>query len=218
MKKILIVDDDAHFRSSLVQIMNDAGYQNDEAASCSEALTKATEGDYDVILLDMFMPGGSGADCLVELRKNNPRSAVIVITAFSAIKSAVDVIKKGARDYLAKPFKIEDLLLTIKRVLEETHFEKRVEKKEFHLILSALSNPVRSEIVRLLQMRKNARLMEIGKELGMDDRATVHFHMKKLEESGIVEHDKENSYSLTIFGELARECLKILETHLSSAV
>jgi len=216
MKKILIVDDDAQFRSNLAQILNDAGYQNDTAASCGEALTKAEAGDYDVILLDMVMPRGSGAGCLVELRKNNPRSAVIVITAFATVKDAVDVVKKGASDYLAKPFKIEELLLTIKRVIEETQFEKRAEKREFHHILSALSSPIRSDIIRLLQMRKHARLVEIAKELGMDDRAKVHFHLKKLEESGIVEHNNENIYSLTLFGELTRECLKILETHLSA--
>lgn len=218
MKRILIVDDDAQFRSYLVQIMNDAGYQNDVAASCGEALTKASEGDYDVILLDMFMPRGSGAGCLVELRKSNPRSAVIVITAFATVENAVDVIKKGASDYLAKPFKIEELLLTIKRVIEEACFEKRVEKREFHTILSSLASPIRSDIVRLLHMRKNARLVEIAKELDMDDRAKVLFQLKKLEASGIVEHNKENIYSITIFGEMVRECLKILETHLSAVV
>ncbi len=218
MKKVLIVDDDAQFRSYLVQIMNDAGYLNDVAASSGEALAKAAEGDYDVILLDMFMPGGNGADCLVELRKNNPRSAVIVITAFSTLKNAVDLVKKGARDYLAKPFKIEDLLVAIKRAIEETKFEKRPEKREFHGILGSLASPIRSDIVRFLHTRKNARLVEIAKELDMEDRAKVLFHMKKLEETGIVERDKDAVYSLTIFGEMARECLKILETHLSAVV
>ena len=218
MKKILIVDDDVQFRSYLVQIVNDAGYENDTAASCGEALAKAAEGDYDLILLDMIMPKGSGEDCLLELKKNNPRTGVIVITAFATLKNAVDLLKKGARDYLAKPFKIEDLLMAIKRALEESRFENRAEKREFHLILSALSSPIRSEIVRLLSIRKNARLMDIAKELAIDDRAKILFHLKKLEELGIVEHDKENNYSLTIFGEMSRECLRILETHLSAVV
>ena len=218
MNKILIVDDDQDFRSYLVQILKDAGYENDVASSCTEALAKAAAGDFDLILLDLFMPKGNGADCLLELKRNNPRTGVIVITAFSTLRNAVDLIKKGAQDYLAKPFKIEDLLIAIKLALEEARFEKRVEKREFHVILSALASPIRSDIVRLLHVRKNAKLAEIGKELAIDDRAKVLFHLKKLEESGIVEHDKNMLYSLTIFGEMARECLKILETHLSSVV
>jgi DNA-binding NtrC family response regulator len=218
MKKILVVDDDPDFRSYLVQILTDAGYENNVASSCAEALQKTAATHYDLILLDIMMPGGSGTDCLPELKRMNPRTGVIVITAFSTIKNAVDLIRKGARDYLAKPFKIDELLVAVKRALEEASFEKRFETREFHVVLSALSSPIRTEIVRLLNIRRQARLMEIAKELGIEDRAKVLFHLKKLEQSGIVEHDRDSQYSLTIFGDMARECLKILETHLSTVV
>ncbi len=218
MKKILIVDDDAELCSHLVQILTDAGYQNDVATFCGEALEKAAAGNYDVVLLDMIMPKGSGADCLVELRRKNPRSRIIVITAFATIKNAIDVIKKGASDYLAKPFKIDELLMTIKRVLEEARFEKCGGKKDFHGILSSLSNPIRSEIIRMLHIRKTARLIEITKELDIEDRTKVLFHLRKLQESGIVEQDRDNIYSLTPMGERSIECLTILEQYLSPAL
>ena len=218
MHKILIVDDDKDFRSYLVQILNDAGYANDTASSCGEALSKAAAEYYDLVLLDLFMPKGNGEDCLVELKRTNPGTGVIVITAFATLRNAVELIKKGARDYLAKPFKIEELTIAVKRALEEARFEKKAEKREFHVVLNALASPIRSEVIRLLHVRKSARPMEIAKELEIDDRAKALFHLKKLEESGLLEHDKDNNYSLTIFGEMARESLKILETHLSAIV
>jgi DNA-binding NtrC family response regulator len=218
VKKILVVDDDADFRSYLVQILNDAGYESDVASSCGEALTKSAATQYDLILLDMMMPRGNGTDCLPELKRNNPRTGVIMITAFSSIRNAVDLVRKGASDYLAKPFKIDELLVAVKRTLEEATFEKRAETREFHVVLSALSSPIRSEVVRLLHTRKQARLIDITRDLGIEDRAKVLFHLKKLEQTGIVEHDRENVYSLTVFGDMARECLRILETHLSTVV
>jgi DNA-binding response OmpR family regulator len=67
VKKILIVDDDVELCAHLVRILTDAGYQNDAATSCAEALEKMLE-NFDVILLDMIMPQMRGADCLVELK------------------------------------------------------------------------------------------------------------------------------------------------------
>jgi DNA-binding response OmpR family regulator len=216
MKKILIIDDDVEFSALLVRIVSEAGYQYDVATSCREALEKTSAGGHDLVLLDMIMPGGSGADCLAELRTKNPRLRIIVVTAFATIQNAVDVIKKGASDYLAKPFKIEELLRAIRRVLEEASFEKLGDKKDFHNILSSLANPIRSEIIRLLHARKNARLREIAQGLDLTDRTKVLFHLKKLQDSGLVQYDKDHTYSLTIVGDISLECLKVMETHLFS--
>jgi DNA-binding NtrC family response regulator len=216
MKKILIIDDDVEFSALLVRIVSEAGYQYDVAGSCKEALEKASAGGHDLVLLDMIMPGGSGADCLAELRTKDPRLKIIVVTAFATIQNAVEVIKKGASDYLAKPFKIEELLRAIRRVLEEASFEKLGDKKDFHNILSSLANPTRSEIIRLLHARKAARLREIAQGLDLTDRTKVLFHLKKLQDSGLVQYDKDHTYSLTIVGDISLECLKVMETHLFS--
>jgi DNA-binding response OmpR family regulator len=214
--KILIVDDDVELSSNLAQILSDAGYQSYVANCCGDALGKASAEDFDVVLLDMIMPNGSGIDCLVELKKKNPRARTIVVTAFATIKNAVNVIKRGASDYLVKPFKIEELLTAIRQALEEASFEKRGDKRSFHDVLSSLSSPIRTEIMRLLHKREHARLIEITKELGIEDRTKVLFHLKKLQESGIVEHNRDNLYSLTTAGERSLACLRILETHLAS--
>jgi FixJ family two-component response regulator len=166
----------------------------------------------------MVLPGGSGADCIVELKTRYPRLKIIVITAFATISNAVDAMRKGACDYLAKPFKIEELLTSIRRALEEASFETRGAREDFYSILNSLASPVRAEIIRLLHARKKARLREIAHELRMDDRAKILFHLKKLQESAIVECDKDHAYSLTIVGEISMECLKVFETHLFSGL
>jgi DNA-binding response OmpR family regulator len=218
MKKILIVEDDAELGSRIAGILADAGYQPDRAGSCREALEKAAAEDYAVVLLDMVLPGGSGADCILELRTRDPRLKIIVVTAFATIGNAVDAMRKGASDYIEKPFKIEVLLIAIRRALEEAGFEKRGDRKDFHNILSALSSPVKAEIVRLLHARKKARPGEVAKELGIADRSKALFHLKKLQASGLVECDNNHAYSLTIVGEISMECLNVLETHLFSGL
>ncbi len=218
MKKILIVDDDMELGSHLVQIMTDAGYGYGRAASCAEALEMAAAGQYDAVLLDMVLPGGSGENCIAELKRRAPRIKIIVMTAFATIQNAVEAIRKGASDYLAKPFKIEELLTATRRALEEAGFERRGDKKDFHAILNSLASPVKADIIRLLQDMKKAKLGEIADALGIGDRAKVLFHLKKLNESGIVEVDTNHAYSLTIVGEIAVECMKVLEAHLFSGL
>jgi DNA-binding response OmpR family regulator len=217
MKKILIVEDDVELGSRLAGIVTDAGYQYDRAVTCREALEKAAADEYAAVLLDMVLPG-SGTNCIVELRTKVPRMKIIVTTAFATISNAVDAMRKGASDYVVKPFKIEELLTAIRQALEEASFERLGDRKDFYNILNALSSPIRSDIIRLLHARKKARLREIAKDLGIEDRAKVLFHLKKLKESGLVEYDKDHACSLTIVGEISFECLKVLETHLFSGL
>ena len=216
MKKILIVDDDAELRANLSEILRGAGYYTDEAASGKEAIEKITSKDFDIALLDLMMPKMSGIETLTELKKITPKTKVIMITAFATVENAVDAIKKGASDYISKPFRIEELLTTIRRVIEEGRFEEGITKLDLDYTLSSLANPIRRNILRLLNSRKSMRLMELVRELGIEDHTKVVFHLKVLKESGIIEQDKDKSYSLTEEGERILSGLKILENYLSA--
>jgi DNA-binding NtrC family response regulator len=215
MKRILVVDDDNELRSHLVDILNGAGYRTEEASSGREAAGKAADGGFDVILLDMIMPKGSGADALIEIKKMAPRAKVIMITAFATIENAVDAMKRGASDFVSKPFKINELLTTVRRVLEESRVEECGGSKDMDALLSALSNPIRTKILRLLATRRSVRLMELARELSIEDHTKVIFHLKILKEAGILSQDSEKSYILTGEGEKAAHCLKILDRHLA---
>lgn len=214
MKKVLIVDDDKEFRSYISEILVGAGYEIQVASSGSEAIEKAADGDFDVVLLDLIMPKMSGSDVIVQLRRVSPRSKVIMITAYASIENAVDIIKRGAADYLSKPFKVDELLMRIKRVLEEARFELSEEREDFDAILGSLSNPIRRTIIQLISQEHTARLMELVRALKISDHTKVLFHLKILKEAGILEQDTGKAYSLTNEGTKALECLKILEKFL----
>lgn len=216
MKKILIVDDDAELRNNLYEILKGEGYYTEEAGSGKEAIEKAVSSDFDIALIDLMMPKMSGVDVLSELRRIKPKTRVIMITAFATVENAVDAIKKGASDYISKPFKIDELLTTIRRVLEEARFEEGIMKLDLDFTLSSLSNYIRRNIIRLLSLRTGMHFMEITRELGIEDHTKVVFHLKMLKESGIIEQDKDKLYFLTKEGEKTLDCLKILENYLSN--
>jgi DNA-binding NtrC family response regulator len=216
MKSILIVDDDPEFRANLTEILTEAGYRTDTASTGSEAIKKAAGRDFDAILLDLIMPGMNGMEVLTELKKLGPKSKIIMITAFATVDNAVHAIKRGASDYIAKPFNIDDLLVTIKLVLEEARFEANIKKLDMDYALSSLANPIRRKLIRLLRVNKKMRLMELTRELSIADHTKVIFHLKTLRDSNIVRQDKDKSYHLTREGDRIIDCLNILENYLST--
>ncbi|HAK89914.1 MAG: hypothetical protein A2077_05260 [Nitrospirae bacterium GWC2_46_6] len=215
MKKILITDDDAELRAKLSEILKEAGYLTDEAASGKEALKKAVSDEFDIVLLDLMMPKMSGMDVLAEIKKVRPRTKVIMITAFATVENAVDAVKKGASDYICKPFKIETLLATIGRVLEEIKFEDSANKLDLDYTFSTLSNQIRRNIIKLLGSKAGMRFVEITKELGIEEEHTkLAFHLRMLKETGIIEQDPEKLYSLTKEGEKIMDYLRTIENYI----
>lgn len=116
MKNILIVDDNELDRKLLKDILTNAGYLTDGAGSGEEAIEKVTAGCFDLILLDVVMPGRNGLDVMPDLKRLRPGVKIIVITAFATIESAVAAIKRGASEYISKPFNMPEVLLIIKKL------------------------------------------------------------------------------------------------------
>ncbi len=215
MKKILIVDDDLELSGNLTEILEGAGYLTDMAASGKEALEKISD-TFDIVILDMMMPGMSGLEVISELKKKTPATKIIMITAFATVDNAVQAIKLGANDYISKPFMIDDLLITVKKVLEEASFETMNGNIDMDFALSSLSNPIRRQVIHFLHSRKRMRLMELTRELGIEDHTKVIFHLKTLKEANLVGQKSDKSYFLTYEGHRVHGCLKILNTHLTS--
>ncbi|HEY5498172.1 MAG TPA: response regulator [Syntrophales bacterium] len=213
MKKILIVDDDGEFRRHLIEVLKEE-YQVDDASSATEAYEKLGTGNFDIVLLDYMMPKQNGIDALYEIKRLRPKTKVIMITAFASIENAIDVIKKGASDYISKPFKIDNLLLAIRQVLEEAKFEEGMKKLDIDRTLSALASPIRRNILKLLRGRGDIHLMEITRHLQIEDHTKVVFHLKMLKEADIIDQSKGRTYFLTKEGIRMTECLKTLEQYL----
>ena len=214
MKKILIVDDDTELSGNLAEILEDAGYITDIAASGREALEKISDG-FDIVMLDMIMPRMSGLEVISELKKLVPATKIIMVTAFATVDNAVQAIKLGANDYISKPFRIDNLLVTVKKVLEEASFEAINDNLEMDFALSSLVNPIRRQIIHLIDIHNKMRLMELARTLEITDHTKVIFHLKTLREANIIDQNNDKSYFLTHEGHRVLDCLKILENHLT---
>ena len=115
--KILIVDDEVRLADVLQVALEDMGYESEAVASSAQALARLSEEPFDLVLTDLRMPDLDGRALLHEIKRRWADMPVVMLTAFSSMRDAVDLIKDGAFDYIAKPFDIEDIEATIARAL-----------------------------------------------------------------------------------------------------
>jgi len=124
--KVLVVEDDEVLRQLLTDVLSDQDYQI-EAAETGEEGLKAMEQDvFDIVLLDINLPGMDGMDVLRLVPARQPDAQVVMMTAFGTVDTAVEAMKQGAFDYINKPFSTDELLLTITRALEEQDLRREV--------------------------------------------------------------------------------------------
>ncbi len=116
---ILVVDDEEAMRESLAAWLIKEGYGTDTACGGKEAIALLGKHNYDIVLVDIRMPGMDGITLLKEIRKAHPEILVVIITAYGSIETAVEAMKYGASDYLLKPFDPEHLMLLITKLSEQ---------------------------------------------------------------------------------------------------
>ena len=120
---IHIIDDEPIIHDVLGQLLTSEGYEVEPSMSGEEALAKHSSQAFDLILLDLLMPGLDGIEVLKRIKRIDPLAMVIIITAYASVESAISAMKIGAFDYIQKPFKHDDLLMTIHRALEHKRLQ-----------------------------------------------------------------------------------------------
>jgi two-component system phosphate regulon sensor histidine kinase PhoR len=154
--KILLVDDEARFRKTSVRLLAARGYEVMDAENGLAALDILSKNSIDLILLDLKMPVMGGEECLKLARSSHPDVPVIMITGHGTLDMAVECMKKGAYDFITKPFEMDHLLLTIERAIEKRNLERdknryqeetvrnlidlNTEKKRLETIISCMAN------------------------------------------------------------------------------
>ena len=118
-----VIDDEPVIHDVLTQLLTAEGYEVELSSSGEEALEKFPSHSFDVILLDLLMPGLDGIETLKRIRRVDPRAAVIIITAYGSVESAIEAMKIGALDYVQKPFKHADLLLAVEKAVERKRLQ-----------------------------------------------------------------------------------------------
>ena len=118
MPSILVIDDKESMRGMLAETLAGEGYDVDTAADAKSGISRAREKKFDVVLTDLKLPEMDGIGVLSQLKETDPDLAVIVMTAFGTIETAVEAMKLGAVDFIAKPFDTDRLAVIIKKALE----------------------------------------------------------------------------------------------------
>ncbi len=176
--RIFVVDDDAVARDLLAEALKREGYDVEAFSSGSEAIERGRQGRVDVVLTDIRMGTVDGLAVLREFKRFSPNTSIVLLTAFGSLEGAIEAIKQGAYDYLAKPFKKEEITLVVQRSLEHARLvrenarfrEEQKEREEWTYLVG--SSPAMLEVYKLVARVSEGRstvLLEgesgTGKEL-----------------------------------------------------
>jgi len=170
-QRILIVEDEAPMCELLMSFFSEKGYKVDAAQNGEEAVARLGEQDYALVITDIKLPGMSGLELLARIRVDWPEVAVIIMTAFSSISSAVEAMKLGAEDYIGKPFQLDELAITVEKALERRSLRREVrelraevrERYNFSNIVGR-SKPMQQlfEVIKRIAARRDASALIIG--------------------------------------------------------
>ncbi len=159
--KILVADDDESVREVVSDIISREGFAVDSAEDGTDALTKILKGRYHLIITDLKMPGADGLEILKRSLSLDPDTSVVIITAYATLQSALEAVKEGAYDYVTKPFRLEELLVTVGNAFKRAQL---IDQNKF------LLDKLRGEDTRLDSLNSLERLARL-KESGIIDDA-----------------------------------------------
>jgi two-component system response regulator AtoC len=126
MEKILIVDDNETLRFTLSELLEESGFEHKAVEDGLSALDEIKKNFYDLVILDMRIPGMSGIEILKKIREKDKSLPVIMLTAFGEIKTAVEAMKQGAQDFITKPFDNDAMIMAIRKTLELKYLNEEV--------------------------------------------------------------------------------------------
>lgn len=153
--KILVADDEPRIRKAIVRLLTDEGYAVMPVENGREAVEALLSFHPDVVLLDQQMPVLTGVEALEEIKRLAPNQTVVFVTAFGSVSLAVDAVKKGAYDFVEKPFDNDKLLLTVRRAIE--HSRMKGELSTLKRTLDETKSPVIGETTGLLSVMTQMR-------------------------------------------------------------
>jgi len=143
-EKMLIIDDEEIVLRSCRKIFEAEGFDVVTTANPQEGLKLAADSHFDVILVDWMMPGFDGMDVVEEIDRRSPNSAVVMISGYPSVGRATEAMKRGAMDYVAKPFKPEEITMAVKRAVRRKVTEEKKAVGRFEMIMKSWQFPVPS--------------------------------------------------------------------------
>ena len=136
-RSVLVVDDEPDVRSLLSDLLKEEGYKVHTADSATKALAEIGKSMPDLVMMDVKLPDQDGIALLKQLKRDEPELEVIMMTAFGGSSTAIKAMEQGAYDYVTKPFELDDLLATLRRVFEHQQMANEVSALRLELGKSA---------------------------------------------------------------------------------
>lgn len=218
MPRILIVDDEPRMCDSLKILLSDQDCEIHTCNSGREAIAHLAKSDFDLVLLDIVLPDVDGHQIMDYINKQKLETSVIIITGYASIESAVEALKKGAYDYIRKPFEIEELSKRVKNALDQKRLKREKKKLEARLrhdqkmkAMGALAGGIAHDFNNLLMaIQGNVSFMLLGID-------PEHPHCERLRN---IEKQVESGSKLTdqLLGYVGREKYDIRPTNLNRLV
>ncbi len=142
--KILVIDDEKVIRNGCREVLTQEGYEATLAENGKLGLNMIEKAHFDVILLDLMMPGLSGFDVLSHVKALHPDTSIIVITGYATVEHSIEAMKKGAFDFIPKPFSPDQLRVVVSKAIEHTGALKDIanEKSRMRVLINLLANGV----------------------------------------------------------------------------
>src|SRR5438876_2573792 len=156
-RTILVADDDASIRSLLKQLLSDEGYSVVEATTGTEVVEKVKDTNPDLVIMDVRMPELDGIEALSKLKVSSPKTSVLIMTAFGSSNNAIRAMELGAFDYISKPFELDKISHTVKRVIEYRDLTSEVQ-----VLRDEISSLVQTERI----VGNSAAMQEVYKTIG----------------------------------------------------
>ena len=169
--RILVVDDDIDLRAALTDYISQMDISVRTAGNVAEAqrLIQSEMNPFDLVLVDLKIPGGSGMDVLKAARARNPNTLVAIITGYASIETAIEAIRLGAYNYITKPFSLNEIGVQVRNMVERITLSKEnvrlsLRLQELYQQINRVQNE-RVEVVRLhedlsRQLQENARKLD----------------------------------------------------------
>ena len=177
--KVLIVEDEQVLRSSLSMFLQKSGFDIAEAEDEAGALARLKEDSFNLVITDLFLSDGDGFGIMKFLQENMHETKCIVITGHASLDSAIRAIRKGAFDYLLKPFEYSELKAAVDRVFEKQGDEKFVKKIDFQMVAKLYSLTKKEvEIVKII-VSEGLSNAEISERLDIS-KNTVKVHLRNI--------------------------------------
>ena len=177
--RILIIDDEARIRDACTLVLSDKGFDVSSAPDGEQGLQMIKEKHYDIVLVDLMMPNISGFDVLSEVRSHHPDTVVIVITGYATLEHSIEAMKKGAFDFIPKPFTPDQLRAVVDKSLRYTSALQDIadSKSRLGVMVNSLTDGVMTTDARKLIVQVNPAFLHM---IGYHGEAVVGRHIKEV--------------------------------------